>query len=44
MESIKESVASLSIEIAEKILEKKLEKDDEQQALINRSLEKLNIK
>ena len=44
MESIKDSVASLSIEIAEKILEKKLERDDEQKSLINKSLEKLNIK
>ena len=44
MESIKKSVASLSIEIAENILEKRLESDQEQQDLINKSLEKLNIK
>ena len=44
MDSIKKSVASLSVEIAEKILEKKLESDTEQQDLINKSLEKLDVK
>ena len=44
MQEIKQSVASLSVEIAEKILEKKLDNDTEQKELINKSLEKLEIK
>ena len=44
MDSIKKSVATLSLEIAEKILERQLEKDGAQEELINNSLEKLNVK
>ena len=44
LDSIKKGVASLSVEIAEKILEKKLESDSIQEELINNGLEKLDIK
>ena len=44
IDSIKKGVASLSVEIAEKILEKKLESDSIQEELINNGLEKLDIK
>jgi len=44
LDSIKKGVASLSVEIAEKILEKKLESDSTQEEIINNSLEKLEIK
>ena len=44
LDSIKKGVATLSVEIAEKILEKKLDSDTAQEELINSSLEKLNIK
>ena len=44
VESIKKNVATLSVEIAEKILEKKLEEGSVQQEIINRSLEKLDVK
>ena len=44
VESIKKSVAVLSVDIAEKILEKKLEESSIQQDIINKSLENLDIK
>ena len=44
VESIKKSVAVLSVDIAEKILEKKLEESSIQQEIINKSLENLDIK
>ena len=44
VESIKKNVAVLSVEIAEKILEKKLEESSIQQEIINKSLENLDIK
>ena len=40
---LKQSVASLSVEIAEGILEKKLDKESENDEFIKRNLEKLEI-